>query len=116
MNSQALSVTFAIIMVFSCFFYGEIFAADKHKILVTNFTDPPKWDKPFSPGKVLTIHLKNQFAQKKQVILLPDKSINSTKMSGSLMENKSNMNSSSASSSFLNNVQISLFVDSVESK
>jgi len=98
-----LYLKFLLIMVFSCFFYGEIFAADKHKILVTNFTDPPKWDKPFSPGKVLTIHLKNQFAQKKQVILLPDKSINSTKMSGSLMENKSNMNSSSASSSFLNN-------------
>ena len=98
-----LYLKFLLIMVFSCFFYGEIFAADKHKILVTDFIDPPKWDKPFSPGKVLTIRLKNQFLQDKQVFLLPDKSLNSTKELGPLMENEPNMNGSSSRSSSLNN-------------
>ena len=74
-----LYLKFLLIIIFFCFFNGEVFAGNKHKILVTDFTDPPKWNKPFSPGKVLAIHLKNQFAHEKQVFLLPDKSIYSTK-------------------------------------
>ena len=94
---------FLLAIIFFCFFNAKAFAGGKHKILVTDFIDPPKWDKPFSPGKVLAIHLKNQFLREKQVFLLPDKSIYSTKESGSLMENEPNMNGSSARSSFLNN-------------
>ena len=98
-----LYLKFLLIIIFFCFFNGEVFAGNKHKILVKDFTDPPKWNKPFSPGKVLAIHLKNQFAQDKENFLIPDKNINSTKVSGSLMENEPNMNGSSARSSFLNN-------------
>ena len=97
-----LYLKFLLIIIFFCFFNGKAFAGEKHKILVTDFTDPPKWNKPFSPGKVLTIRLKNKFALEKQVFLLPDKSIDSTKESGSLMENGPNMNGSSTRSSSLN--------------
>jgi len=97
-----LYLKFLLIIFFFCFLNGKVFAGDKHKILVADFTDPPKWNKPFSPGKVLSIRLKNQFAQEKQVYLLPDKNIISTKGLGSLMENELNMEDSSASSSSLN--------------
>tara|TARA_Y100000588_G_scaffold331690_1_gene369453 strand:+ start:786 stop:1955 length:1170 start_codon:yes stop_codon:yes gene_type:complete len=92
-----------LIIIFFCFFNGKVFAGNKHKILVTDFTDPPRWNKPFSPGKVLKIRLKNQFAKDKQVSLLPDKSLDSTEVSGSLMKNEPNMNGSSAGSSSSNN-------------
>ena len=100
--TNKLYLKFLLIIIFFCFFNGKAFAGEKHKILVTDFTDPPKWNKPFSPGKVLTIRLKNKFALEKQVFLLPDKSIDSTKESGSLMENGPNMNGSSTRSSSLN--------------
>ena len=94
---------FLLIIFFFCFFNSKAFADEKHKIVVTELKDPPKWNKKFSPGKILTIHLKNQLAQEKQVYLLPDKSISPPETSGSLLRNELNMMGSSASSSSLNN-------------
>ena len=99
---KILHLRFLLIIFFSCVFIGKAFADEKHKILITELTNPPKWNKKFSPGKILTSYLKNQFAHEKKIYLLPDKSMNPTNMSGSLLKNELKKKDSTASSSSLN--------------
>ncbi|MEK9628459.1 MAG: hypothetical protein VW455_05515 [Nitrospinota bacterium] len=49
-----------LIFIFSSLFSGLAFANYKHKVIVTEFDDPPVWNRHFSPGKVLSERLENE--------------------------------------------------------
>lgn len=57
MVNKILSKLF-LICIISFFLYGQALAAYKHKVIVAVFDDPHGWEKPYSPGEILSRHLK----------------------------------------------------------
>lgn len=60
------------ILIFCCF-QGQAFAVNRHKIIVMEFKDPSQWQKTFSPGKIISSHLKKLLEKENRFHFLPKK-------------------------------------------
>jgi hypothetical protein len=81
-----------LICIISYFLSGQAIAVYKHKVVVTEFDDPPGWEESYSPGKILSSKLRRKLNENGHFHMLPAKmNINSMreKMSDSMIMNSS---------------------------
>ena len=76
-----------LIFIISCFLKGQVFAAYKHKVVVTEFDDPQGWTESYHPGEVLSRHLKQHLVDEGQFHMLETQF--NGKMPHSVMMNES---------------------------
>jgi hypothetical protein len=59
-----------ILMLFIAFISSPAQAVYKKKVLIKQFQNPPKWDKPYSPGSIISKLLNQELMQKKGIHLI----------------------------------------------
>ena len=63
------------ILIISLYVYGNAIAFYKPKMVVTEFDDPKKWNKSFSPGKAISNRLENELKKRHNFQIIPSRQI-----------------------------------------
>jgi hypothetical protein len=68
-----ISIKFLLTFIILCSLSGQALAFYKQKVIVTKFDDPDGWNENYSPGKIISKHLKQKLMKNSQFHLLSSK-------------------------------------------